>query len=68
MDLAFATEVVTCFVLVWGTLVMGTLVWRHIALTRRTGVPIDQVSTVETIHARLAVEAAAVARARQRRH
>ncbi len=68
MDLAFAAEFVICFVLVWGTLVMGTLVWRHIALTRRARVPIDRVSTVETIHARLAVEAAAVARARQRRH
>ncbi len=68
MDLAFATQFVTCCVLVWGTLVMGTLAWRHIALTRRARVPIDRVSTVETIHARLAVEAAAVARARQRRH
>jgi hypothetical protein len=47
---------------------MGTLVWRHIAITRRARVSVDQVSTVETIQARLAVEAAAVARARQRRH
>jgi hypothetical protein len=68
MDLAFVTEVVTCFVCVWSTLVMGTLVWRRFATTRRTTVLIGQVSTVETIHARLAVEAAAVARARQRRH
>ncbi len=68
MDLAFVTEVVTCFVCVWGTLVMGTLVWRHIAITRRARVSFDQVSTVETIQARLAVEAAAVARARQGWH
>jgi mannose/fructose/N-acetylgalactosamine-specific phosphotransferase system component IID len=68
MDFTFVTEFVTCFVCVWGTLVMGTLVWRHIAITRRTRVTDDQVSTVETIQARLAVEAAAVARARQRRH
>ncbi len=68
MDLAFVTEVVTCFVCVWGTLVMGTLVWRHIAITRRARVSVDQVSTVETIQARLAVEAAAVARARRGLH
>ena len=68
MDLEFATEVITCFVCVWSTLVLGTLVWRHIAITRRARVSVDQVSTVETIQARLAVEAAAVARARQRRH
>jgi hypothetical protein len=68
MDLAFVTEVVACFVCVWGTLVMGTLVWRHIAITRRARVSIDQVATVETIQARLAVEAAAVARARRGLH
>ncbi len=68
MDPAFVTEFITRFVIIWSILVMGTLAWRHIALTRRARVPIDRVSTVETIHARLAVEAAAVARARQRRH
>jgi hypothetical protein len=68
MDLAFVIEFVTCFLVVWGSLVMGTLVWRHFVATRLARVPIDRVSTVETIHARLAVEAAAVARARQRRH
>jgi hypothetical protein len=47
---------------------MGTLVWRHIAITRRARVSIDQVATVETIQARLAVEAAAVARARRGLH
>ncbi len=68
MDLAFVTEFVTYFLVVWSSLVLGTLVWRHLATTRRTRVPMDQVSTVETIQARLAAEAAAVARARQRRH
>jgi hypothetical protein len=68
MDLAFVTEVVTYFLVIWSGLVLGTLVWRHLATTRRTRVPIDRVSTVETIQARLAVEAVAVARARQRRH
>jgi hypothetical protein len=68
MDLAFVTEFVTYFLVIWSSLVLGALVWRHFATTRRTIVPIDQVSTVETIHARLAVEAAAVVRARQKRH
>ncbi len=68
MDLVFASEFVAYFIVIWGSLVMGTLVWRRFATTRRAIVSIDQVSTVETIHARLAVEAAAVARARQRRH
>ncbi len=68
MDLVSATELVAYFFVIWSSLVLGTLVWRHFVTTRRTAVPINQVSTVETIHARLAVEAAAVARARQRRH
>jgi hypothetical protein len=68
MDIAFVIEFVSCFLVVWGSLVVGTLVWRHFVATRLARVSIDRVSTVETIHARLAVEAAAVARARQRRH
>jgi hypothetical protein len=68
MDLSLAIEFVAYFLVIWSSLVMGTLVWRHFATTRRAIVSIDQVSTVETIHSRLAVEAAAVARARQRRH
>ncbi len=68
MALASASEFVTYFLVIWSSLILGTLVWRHCATTRRTIVPIDRVSTVETIHARLAVEAAAVVRARQRRH
>ncbi len=68
MDLEFAIEVVTCFVCVWSSLVMCTLAWRHFVFTRHARVSIGQVSNVETIHARLAVEAAAVARARQMRH
>ncbi len=68
MDLVSASELVTYFLVIWNSLIMGTLVWRHFVTTRRTAVPIGQVSTVETIHARLAVEAAAVVRARQRRH
>jgi hypothetical protein len=68
MDLAFVIEFVTCFLVVWGSLVMGTLAWRHFVFTRHAMVPTDPVSTVETIHARLAVEAAAAARARQKRH
>jgi hypothetical protein len=68
MDLLLAIEFVTCFIVVWGSLVMGVLAWRHFVTTSRVMVPTDQVSTVETIHARLAVEAAAVVRARQRRH
>jgi hypothetical protein len=68
MDLVSASELVTYFLVIWSSLILGTLVWRHFVTTRRTAVPIDRVSTVETIHARLAVEAAAVARARQRRH
>jgi hypothetical protein len=53
---------------VWGSLVMGTLVWRQCVTTRFARVPNGRVSTVENIHARLAVEAAAAARARQGRH
>jgi hypothetical protein len=68
MDLAFVTEFVTCFLVVWGILVMGTLMWRHLVATRLVRVPNGQIAIVETIHARLAVEAAAVVRARQRRH
>ena len=68
MGLPLVIEFVACFLVIWSSLVLGTLVWRHFVTTRRTAVPIDRVSTVETIHARLAVEAAAVARARQRRH
>ncbi len=68
MDLAFVIEFVTCFLVIWGSLVMGTLAWRQFVVTRRTTVSMDQVSSVETIHAQLAVEAAAVVRARQRRH
>ena len=68
MGLAFVTEFVTYFLVVWSSLVLGTLVWRHLATTRRATVLIDQVSIVETIHARLAVEAVVVARAPQRRH
>ncbi len=68
MDLAFVTEFVACFLVVWGSLVMGTLVWRQFVTTRFARVPNGQVSTVENIHARLAVEAAAAARVRQGRH
>jgi hypothetical protein len=68
MDLTFVTEFVTCFLVVWSSLVMGTLVWRHFVATRLARVPNGQVSRVENIHARLAVEAAAAARARQGRH
>ncbi len=68
MDLPLAIEFVAYFLVIWSSLVLGILVWGRFATTSRTMVPIDQVSTVETIHARLAVEAAAVARARQRRH
>ncbi len=68
MGLAFVTEFVTCFLVVWGSLVMGTLMWRHFVATRLVRVPNGQIAIVETIHARLAVEAAAVVRARQRRH
>jgi hypothetical protein len=68
MDLTFIGEFLTYFLVIWNSLVMGTLVWRHFATTRRATVLIDQVSIVETIHARLAVEAAVVARVPQRRH
>ncbi len=68
MDPAFVTEFVTHFVIIWSILVLGTLAWRQFVVTRRTTVSMDQISSVETIHAQLAVEAAAVARARQRRH
>ncbi len=68
MDLVFVIEFVTCFLVVWGSLVMGTLVWRHCATTRLARVSNCQVSKVENIHARLAVEAAVAARAHQRRH
>jgi hypothetical protein len=68
MDLALVTEVITCFVLVWSTLVMGTLVWRHIVITRRARVSMGPASNVETLHSTLAMEAAAVARARRMRH
>jgi hypothetical protein len=67
MKVAFITEFMTCFLVIWVSLVMGTLVWRHFVATRLARVPNGQVATVETIHARLAVEAAAIARARQRR-
>jgi hypothetical protein len=68
MGLVSASELVVYFLVIWSSLILGTLVWRHFVTTRRTAVSIDQASTVETIYARLAVEAAAVARARQRRH
>jgi hypothetical protein len=68
MDLVFVAKFMTCFLVIWSSLVMGTLAWRHFVFTRHARVSIGQVSNVETIHARLAVEAAAVARARQRRH
>jgi hypothetical protein len=68
MDMTSVIEFVTCFVIIWSILVMGTLAWRQFVVTRRATVSMDQISSVETIHAQLAVEAAAVARARQRRH
>ncbi len=68
MDMTSVIEFITCFVIVWSTLVMGTLAWRQFVITRRVMVPMDQISSVEIIHARLAVEAAAVARARRGRH
>ncbi len=67
MDMTSVIEFIACFVIVWSTLVMGTLAWRQFVVLRRVIVPMGQISSVETIHAQLAVEAAAVARVRQRR-
>jgi hypothetical protein len=68
MDLVFASEVLAYFIVIWGSLVMGVLVWRRLVTTSLAEAPRNQVSTVETLHATLAVEAAAVVRAGQRRH
>jgi hypothetical protein len=68
MDPTFITKFVTHFIIIWSILVLGTLAWRQFVTTRFARVPNGRVSTVENIHARLAVEAAAAARARQRRH
>jgi hypothetical protein len=68
MDLTSAIELLACFTLTWGALVIGTLVWRHFVSTTESEVSMGHGPTVETLHATLAVEAAAVVRARQRRH
>jgi hypothetical protein len=54
--------------LTWSALIIGTLVWRYFVSTTESEVSMVQGPTVETLHATLAAEAAAVVRARQRRH